>query len=120
MSLIEPHGGRLVDREAGGAEREELLRSSEKLTDLRVNARVEADLELIANGAFSPLEGFMGEADYLSVRDRAHLANGLAWTIPVTLSATAEERSKLKPGDDVALRSQDGRLLAVLHLAETF
>ncbi|HKX26810.1 MAG TPA: sulfate adenylyltransferase [Blastocatellia bacterium] len=120
MSLVEPHGGELISREAEGAEREAWLRAAPKLPELTIGGRAAADLELIANGAFSPLDGFMGEADYLSVRDHAHLANGLAWTIPVTLSATEAERTKLKIGDDVALRAQDGRLLAVLHLAEIF
>ncbi len=120
MSLIEPHGGRLIDREARGTEREALLREAARMPSLQLNAREEADLELIANGAFSPLEGFMGEADYLSVRDHRRLANGVVWTIPVTLSVTEEEQRQLKPGDDVALRARDGRLLAVLHLAEIF
>jgi sulfate adenylyltransferase len=90
------------------------------LPRLELNAREEADLELIAGGAFSPLEGFMGEADYISVRDDRRLADGLVWTIPVTLSATSEERAKLKIGDDVALSSREGRLLAILHLTEIF
>ena len=104
MSLIEPHGGRLIDREARGVERESLLRASAHMPELTLNAREEADLELIAQGALSPLEGFMGEADYVLARDQRRLANGLVWTIPVTLSATEEERAKLKVGDDVALR----------------
>lgn len=120
MSLIDPHGGRLIDREARGAERESLLRASAKMPELTLNAREEADLELIASGALSPLEGFMGEADYVLVRDQKRLANGLVWTIPVTMSVREDERAKLKIGDDVALRSRDGRLLAVLHLAEIF
>jgi sulfate adenylyltransferase len=120
MSLIEPHGGSLIDREARSGEREELLRAAPRRPGLELNAREEADLELIANGALSPLEGFMGEADYLSVRDRKRLASGLVWTMPVTLSATQEERARLSVGDDVALRGRDGRLLAVLHLHEVF
>jgi len=120
MSLIEPHGGKLIDRELRGAEREALLQAAGKMPSLTVNTRAEADLELIASGALSPLEGFMTEADYVSVRDDRHLANGLVWTIPVTLSATEEEASKLHAGDDVALRSRDGRLMAVLQLAEIF
>jgi sulfate adenylyltransferase len=120
MSLIDPHGGRLIDREARGDVREALLRAAAQMPSLELNAREEADLELIANGAFSPLEGFMGEADYISVRDQRRLANGLVWTIPVTLSVTEPERAKLNVGDDVALRGRDGRLLAVLHLAEIF
>jgi sulfate adenylyltransferase len=118
MSLIEPHGGKLVDREVRGAERDALLRASAKMPGLTVNLRVEADLELIATGGLSPLEGFMGEADYLSVRDERRLANGLAWTIPVTLAATEED--DLKVGDDVVLRTRDGRSIAVLHLAEKY
>ncbi|MGE0884169.1 MAG: sulfate adenylyltransferase [Blastocatellales bacterium] len=120
MSLISPHGGKLVDREAHGAERESLLRASARMPELTINARAEADLELIAIGALSPLEGFLGEADYLSVRDNRRLANGSVWTIPVTLSATADERAKLNIGDDVALRTRDGRLVAILHLAEIY
>lgn len=120
MSLIAPHGGSLVDRTARDAHRESLLRDASRMPSLALNARELADLELIANGAFSPIEGFMGEADYLSVRDGRCLANGLVWTIPVTLSATAEERARLNIGDDVALRASDGSLAAVLHLSEIY
>src|SRR6266542_1795703 len=120
MSLIEPHGGTLIDREAHSAERESLLLASAHMPGLTLNAREEADLELIVQGALSPLEGFMGEADYVLTRNQKRLADGSVWTIPVTLSATEEERAKLKIGDEVALRSRDGRLLAVLHLAEIF
>ena len=120
MSLITPHGGKLVNREANDTERESWLRAAEGLPSVIINARAEADLELIATGALSPLEGFLGEADYLSVRDNLRLANGLVWSIPVTLSATAEERAKLTVGNDVALRTRDGRLVAVLHLAEIY
>ena len=120
MSLISPHGGNLIDREARGAELEALLRTVAKLPSVTINARAEADLELIAIGALSPLEGFLGEADYLSVRDNLRLANGLVWSIPVTLSATAEERARLNVGEDVALRTREGKLVAVLHLAEIY
>lgn len=120
MSLIQPHGGQLVNRVATGAAREALLQAAAQLPTLTLNAREEADLELIANGAFSPLEGFLGEADYLSVRDNKRLANGLVWSIPVTLSVNEEEKNKLPTGSDVALLARDGRLLAVLHLEEIY
>src|SRR5262245_62383619 len=120
MSLIEPHGGRLIDREARGVERESLLRASVRMPELTLDAREEADLELIANGALSPLEGFMGEADYISVRDNRRLSNGLVWTIPVTLAVDDDDRKQINPGDDVALRHTDGRLVGVLHLSEIF
>src|SRR6266508_3216771 len=70
MSLIEPHGGRLIDREARGAERESLLRASAHMPELTLNARAEADMELIAQGALSPLEGFMGEGEVENRRRR--------------------------------------------------
>jgi sulfate adenylyltransferase len=120
MSSIDPHGGKLIDREARGVEREALLRASTKMPELILNAREEADLELIGNGALSPLEGFMCEADYILVRDQKRLANGSVWTIPITLSAAEEEQAKLKAGDDVALRSRNGQLLATLNLKEIF
>jgi sulfate adenylyltransferase len=120
MSLVPPHGGQLVDRTARGAAREALLQTAAKLPTITLNAREEADLELIANGAFSPLEGFLGEKDYLSVRDNKRLANGLVWSIPVTLSASEEEIRMLTIGEDVALHGRHGRLLAVLHLTEIY
>jgi sulfate adenylyltransferase len=120
MSLVQPHGGSLVDRTAQGAAREALLQSAANLPTITLNAREEADLELIANGAFSPLEGFLGEADYLSVRDHKRLANGLVWSIPVTLSVSEAEKNNLQVGQDVALKARDGRLLALLHLAEIY
>ena len=120
MSLVQPHGGTLINRTAQGAEREALLQSAANLPTITLNAREEADLELIANGAFSPLEGFLGEADYLSVRDNKRLANGLVWSIPITLSVSEEEKNNLKVGEDVALNGRDGRLLAILHLAEIY
>jgi sulfate adenylyltransferase len=120
MSLIQPHGGTLINRTAQGAAREALLQSAAQLPTITLNAREEADLELIANGAFSPLEGFLEEADYLSVRDNKRLANGLVWSIPVTLSVSEEEKNKLTIGQDVALHGRDGRVLAILHLAEIY
>jgi sulfate adenylyltransferase len=119
VKLINPHGGVLVNREVAGAERERLVESADKLPSLRLGARAASDLELIATGAYSPLEGFLGEADYLSVRDHMRLANGVVWSLPVTLAVTEEEAGALKPDQDVALY-RGGRLLGVLHLEEKY
>jgi sulfate adenylyltransferase len=102
-----------------GEEREQLIEVAARLPALRVSARAAADLELIATGAYSPLEGFLGEADYISVRDNMRLAGGVAWSLPVTLPATAEEARLLREGGDVALY-QGGHLLGVLHLEEKY
>ncbi|NOT61961.1 MAG: sulfate adenylyltransferase [Acidobacteria bacterium] len=120
MSLIQPHGGKLVNRQLTGDAREAAIKQAATLPRLTLNARAEADLELLANGAFSPLEGFLNEADYQRVRDERRLANGLVWSIPVTLSVTADERKSLTAGKDVALYARDNRLLALLHLEEIY
>ena len=119
MRLIRPHGGTLVNREVTGIERERLIEASVEMPALRLTAREISDFEMIANGAYSPLEGFLCESDYRSVRSNMRLANGVAWPIPITLSATEEQASLLREGDDIALY-QDNHLLGVLHLAEKY
>ncbi|MEJ7616297.1 MAG: sulfate adenylyltransferase [Pyrinomonadaceae bacterium] len=120
MRLIKPHGGNLVNREATGVERERLIEAAHSLPALRLNAREISDLELIATGAFSPLEGFLCDADYRSVRANMRLANGVAWSIPVTLSATDEQAQGLREGQLVALYQNENHLVGVLHLEEKF
>ena len=119
MRLISPHGGTLVNRQVTGPEREKLIEASARMPSLKLNTRAISDLELIANGAYSPLEGFMCQADYRSVVETMRLANGLVWSIPVTLAVTEEEARALREGDDVALYQGD-HLLGVLHLAEKY
>jgi sulfate adenylyltransferase len=120
MEMIPAHGGQLINRELTGVERETLLERVPAMPKMMLRAREVSDLEMIANGAFSPLEGFMREDDYTAVRGNKHLANGLPWTIPVTLSATDDFASSLNEGADIALYSSDEHLLGVLHLEEKF
>ncbi|MGR3310475.1 MAG: sulfate adenylyltransferase [Candidatus Brocadiales bacterium] len=117
---IKPHGGKLVDRILAGEAREELKAKAEDTSMEKVvlNERETSDLEMIATGALSPLEGFMCMDDYENVLDNMRLSNGLPWTIPVVLSATDEEAKDLKEGDDVALMNSSNTVLAVLHLEE--
>jgi len=117
---IAPHGGRLVQRFADAEERKSWLARVTGLPQIVLTRREISDLEMIAIGAFSPLEGFLSEADYESVVTNMRLANGLPWTIPVTLAVTASEEGNGRPGDDVALVEEGGRPLAVLHLAEKY
>ena len=120
MDTIAPHGGKLINREISGVEREALLERVPSMTRLELNSREVSDLEMIAIGAFSPLEGFMCENDYISVRGNKHLANGLPWTIPVTLSVPAERANSLHENDSVALYQGTEHLLGVLHLEQKF
>src|SRR6266852_4383522 len=119
MKLIKAHGGKLVDREVTGSERERLIQAAVDMPALRLNARDISELEMIAIGAYSPLEGFLDRSDYNSVCVRMRLTNGVAWPIPVTLSITNEQASKFRQFQDVALY-QDDHLLAILHLAEKY
>ncbi|MSR46008.1 MAG: sulfate adenylyltransferase [Planctomycetes bacterium] len=116
--MIAPHGGRLVNRVVEGGERDRLLGLAPKLHKVVLNAREMADVDMIAVGAMSPLEGFMEQADYAAVLATRRLKNGLPWTVPIVLSVKpGDDAGQFKEGSDVALETQDGQLLAVLHLA---
>jgi sulfate adenylyltransferase len=118
---IAPHGGGvLVNLEASASERAALARHAEGLKAVGLNARDLADLEMLASGAFSPLTGFMGEADYVRSRDEMRLAAGVPWSIPITLGVDGQQARQLKAGNEVALAAEDGTRLAVLGLAEIF
>ena len=117
---VAPHGGRLINREASGDEAAALRERAAAMPALRLGARVLSDLELIAIGGFSPLEGFMGRAQYQSVVKDMRLPDGLPWSLPVTLPASKEEAASLKDGTQVALADQSGEALAVLDLEERF
>src|SRR5881394_3691192 len=120
MEIIPAHGGRLINRELTGVERETLLERAPAMPRLTLRAREISDLEMIANGAFSPLEGFMCEDDYITVRGNKHLASGLPWTIPITLSATDDLATTINEGQEVALYAGDDHLLGVLHLEQKY
>src|SRR5688572_16631800 len=120
MEQIQPHGGKLINRELKGRARDELLVKTPFMERIHLDARAVSDLEMIAVGAFSPLQGFMTRADYESVRDHKELAEGLPWTIPVTLPVGALDGCCYREGDDIALYDQNDSLLGVLHLEEKY
>lgn len=113
-------GGSLADLGAPAAERAAIARHAEKLQTVRLSARDLADLEMLASGAFSPLTGFMGEADYVGSRDAMRLASGVPWPIPITLGVAQAQAHQLRPGAEVALAEAGGRRLAILKLAEVY
>jgi sulfate adenylyltransferase len=119
MKLIQPHGGVLVDCEVKGRERDQLMRAMSGLPRLQLNARQISELLLIATGAYSPLDGFMGEADYREVVSSMRLANGVAWPMPITLAVSSVDARRLQIMKDVALY-QDHLLLGVLHLEQKY
>ncbi|MFH1679297.1 MAG: sulfate adenylyltransferase [Candidatus Eisenbacteria bacterium] len=118
--MIRAHGGKLVNRIVEGKERQELAGSVDSLPRLQLNERETADVEMIAIGAMSPLEGFMNREDYTNVLDLKRLAKGLPWTIPVVLSVKEGPGEEFREGERVALAGPEGEVLAVLDLEEKF
>jgi sulfate adenylyltransferase len=118
---IAPHGGTLVDLLARGAEADTLAEEAQHLPKLVVNERELSDLEMLATGALSPLNGFQAEEDYTSILETMHLASGLAWTIPVTLSLDEDEVKRIGGTESVALLPAAGATsLAVLRVSQVF
>jgi len=113
-------GGELVDLAAAPSERAALGKHAAGLPTVALSARDLADLEMLASGAFSPLTGFMGEADYVRSRDEMRLASGIPWSIPITLGVEEAVARGLKKGQDVALVADHGSRLAILKLAEVY
>jgi len=117
---IAPHGGQLVNRIATHNQRLEFLEKADFLPIVQLDKRAASDLEMIAIGAFSPLTGFMEQADYESVVDQMRLANGLPWSIPVTLPVTEAVADRLKEGNLVRLDDPTGRFVGVLELTQKY
>ena len=95
-----------------------LKRLAMNLPDLLLNDRQLGDLEMLANGAFSPLDGFMIRSDYESVLDRMRLQNDIMWPIPICLDIPETLARTIEAGQSLALRDPEGFLLAVLHIED--
>ncbi|MBI5710692.1 MAG: bifunctional sulfate adenylyltransferase/adenylylsulfate kinase [Candidatus Eisenbacteria bacterium] len=118
--MIRPHGGQLVDLLADEARAAELKSHSREWVSWDLTGRQLCDLELLMNGGFSPLRGFLGRSDYERVRDEMRLASGTLWPIPVTLDVTEEVARRLEPGSTLALRDAEGVMLAALRVGDVW
>jgi sulfate adenylyltransferase len=117
---IAPHGGQLINRIATESEKAEFLEQADSLPRVQLDERATSDLVMIAIGGFSPLKGFLEQADYEKVVDDMHLVNGLPWAIPVTLSVTEEIAEPLKEGSWVRLDDPQGKFIGVLELTQKY
>ncbi len=117
-ALITPYGGKLVNLVVPGAERETLLEQATHLPSIRISARSLHDLELLATGAFSPLDRFMGQADYASVVENMRLADGTLFPIPITLPM--DESALPKDAQKVVLRDARFNPIAIMTVEEVY
>jgi len=118
MALIQPYGGELVNLVEQAEARAELKAYGSRLPSIQVSERIVCDLELLATGAFSPLEGFMGQADLQRVMDEMRLVNGYLFPMPITLPV--EPGPAIKLDQEIALRNSKNELLALLTLEEIY
>ncbi|NJN48767.1 MAG: sulfate adenylyltransferase [Alkalinema sp. RL_2_19] len=120
LDSIAPHGGELINRVATPEQKADFLSKADRLPRVTLDQRAVSDLEMIAIGGFSPLTGFMGQADYEGVVVKMHLTNGLPWSVPITLSVTEAVAAPLEIGSYIRLDDETGRYIGVLQLTEKY
>ena len=118
MSLIDPHGGKLSILFANEEERMAIQDQALSLVNLTLNDRQLCDFEMLANGAFSPLKGFLGKSDYENVINNNRLVDGNVWPIPITLDVSSKLIKNINIGDKISLRDHEGILLGVLKISD--
>jgi len=110
--ISRPHGGKLVNRTT--------TKIFSGLYSISVNADLANDIENIADGIFSPIEGFLLQQDFESVVSKGRLSNGIPWTIPIVLDADKQTATKMKDAHDVNLKNPEGNDFAILHIEEVY
>ena len=111
-SSIKAHGGNLVNRITNV--------DPSGLDSITITEDLANDVENIADGIFSPLEGFLGQQDFENVVSKGRLSNDIAWTIPTVLDVDQSTATKLKESGDILLKNPQGVGVAILHVEETF
>lgn len=120
ITAIAPHGGHLVNRWLRGDERQAAIERAAGLVRVRLDSREAADLEMIGDGALSPLTGFMNRDDYTAVVQQMRLSSGLIWALPVTLAVTLEQAGAVHPDDEIGLEGPDAKLLGLMRVTDRF
>ncbi|MFN7902599.1 MAG: bifunctional sulfate adenylyltransferase/adenylylsulfate kinase [Holosporales bacterium] len=120
-NLVSPHGGTLVNLvQRGAATHPSTKVTLARLASWTLTPRQVCDVELLLNGGFSPLRGFLNEADYESVLDNMRLADGAVWPMPVTLDVSEDFAGKITVGEQIALRDSEGVALAILTVESRY
>lgn len=118
--MVPPHGGKLIARVLEGESKAEAMARARFLPAVVINQETISEVENLATGAFSPLEGFMGRRDLRHVLDFMRLANDIPWTIPILFDVSSSQADSLKEGQEVLLVSEDGHPVAIFHLEEKY
>jgi sulfate adenylyltransferase len=114
-SIPLPHGNKLIDRFVVSDKK-----NMHDMYTLQVSNELRNDIENIADGIFSPLEGFVGEGDFQSIVKTGRLNNGLAWTVPIILDTNEQEARKMKDAGEIALSTDGNEKFAILHVEEVY
>ncbi|MFZ2411362.1 MAG: sulfate adenylyltransferase, partial [Candidatus Methanoperedens sp.] len=116
MTQIKPHGGKLINRTLTEQKRKKIIEQASEYQSVPISVDLMKDVENIASGLFSPLEGFNGCEDYESILYNKRLSNGLPWTLPIVLDT---DNSELKEGEDILLKSGE-HIVALMQVDERF
>ncbi len=114
-SIPSPHGNKLIDRFVVSDKK-----NIQDMYTLQVSNELRNDIQNIADGIFSPLEGFVGEDDFQSIVKRGRLSNGLAWTVPIILDADEQQAHNIKDAGDIVLAADGNEKFAILHVEEVY
>ena len=116
----QPHGGELKELYLPEHKTDEVKSEAGDYASWDLTPRQICDLDLILNGAFSPLEGFLERSDYEKVCDAMRLESGVLWPIPITLDVSDDFAAGVSIGDMIALRDQEGVLIATMRVSDNW
>ena len=119
-TLISPYGDALVALMADDKINATLCQQAKGWPVIKLDALMQSDLELLLSGAYSPLTGYLGQADYLNVLNNMRLSDGRVWPLPLTLVIPIRLAQSLKLGQKIALSSVNGEIIAVVTVAEIY
>ncbi len=117
--IVKPHGGILVNRVLSAKEREAILSYQDKFVSMEIDEEKAIEIQNIANGVFSPLQGFMNREDFREVVHNSRLASGHAWTLPIVLSVNKAQASKIAKNETIILRTKKN-IIASMHVEDIY
>ncbi len=118
--MPKPHGGTLINRIVSSSKKERLLEEAENMTTLKLNGGLRKDVENIASGVYSPLEGFLSREDFENVLHHDRLSNDIPWTIPIVLDVNKDTADELKQEEEIILQNEMGDKFAMMSIEEVY